>query len=49
MFYRAAEDSRGSGLGLYIIKETLEKLKGEISLTSEFRKGSEFTIKLPSL
>ena len=27
MFYRVSEKSSGSGLGLYIVKETIEKLK----------------------
>jgi signal transduction histidine kinase/ligand-binding sensor domain-containing protein len=34
MFYRATLQSTGSGLGLYIVKETVEKLGGKISLNS---------------
>jgi signal transduction histidine kinase len=49
MFYRANEESKGSGLGLYIVKETLEKIKGEILLTSKPREGSRFLITIPSL
>jgi signal transduction histidine kinase len=49
MFYRANEESKGSGLGLYIVKETLEKIKGEILLTSKAGEGSRFLIALPSL
>ncbi|REJ84288.1 MAG: HAMP domain-containing protein [Bacteroidetes bacterium] len=30
MFFRVAKDSIGSGLGLYIVKETIEKLQGKI-------------------
>jgi PAS domain S-box-containing protein len=49
MFYRASENSEGSGLGLYIVKETLEKLGGDISVQSEAGKGSTFTFALPVL
>jgi signal transduction histidine kinase len=47
MFYRANEQSKGSGLGLYIVKETLDKLSGSIHLESEPGIGSTFTIRLP--
>lgn len=49
MFYRASENSEGSGLGLYIVKETLDKLGGDISVHSEAGKGSTFTFALPLL
>ena len=49
MFFRASEQSSGSGLGLYIVKETVEKLGGTISMTSQVGKGSAFTVRLPSL
>lgn len=48
MFYRATELSDGSGLGLYIVKETVHKLGGTISFKSEFRKGTTFTVRLPN-
>ncbi len=47
MFYRANEKSQGSGLGLYIVKETLEKLSGSIHLESAPGIGSTFTVRLP--
>jgi len=47
MFYRASENSQGSGLGLYIVKEALQKLGGTVSVESEFNKGSTFTISIP--
>jgi PAS domain S-box-containing protein len=49
MFFRASQDSYGSGLGLYITKQVVEKLGGTIEVTSEFGKGTEFTITLPNL
>jgi signal transduction histidine kinase len=49
MFYRVSSNSIGSGLGLYIVKEAVEKLHGVIELRSEFGKGCEFSIRLPNL
>ena len=46
MFYRAAEDTEGTGLGLYIVKEALNKVKGIIFVDSEVGKGSKFRIVL---
>ncbi|RZJ78504.1 MAG: HAMP domain-containing histidine kinase [Chryseobacterium sp.] len=37
-----------SGLGLYIVKELLEKLNSTIELQSTFGEGSTFTINLPA-
>ena len=48
MFFRASERSIGSGLGLYIAKEMIEKLGGEISVSSRKGHGSTFTIKMPA-
>lgn len=49
MFYRATDKEAGSGLGLYIVKETIEKLNGSIEVNSEFSKGSSFKIEIPNL
>jgi two-component system, sensor histidine kinase len=49
MFFRASESSRGSGLGLYIAKESAEKIGGNINLKSEYGKGSVFTIEIPEI
>lgn len=48
MFYRASPTSKGSGIGLYIVKEIVEKLGGSISVESHFGKGSTFIISLPN-
>ncbi|MCU0352578.1 MAG: ATP-binding protein [Cytophagales bacterium] len=49
MFYRANEKTKGSGLGLYIVKEAVEKLGGTIGVQSELGKGTTFFITLPNL
>lgn len=49
MFFRAAKDNPGSGLGLYIVKETINKLKGNITARSKLREGTTFIIKIPNL
>lgn len=48
MFYRATDKREGSGLGLYIVKETIEKLDAKISVYSTPGKGSEFRVSIPS-
>lgn len=47
MFYVTLHARRGSGLGLYITRETVNKLGGTIELTSEAGKGSCFSIFIP--
>lgn len=47
MFYRGTERSKGSGLGLYIVKETIAKMKGSIRVESVEGKGTSFIVKLP--
>lgn len=48
MFYRATESSEGSGLGLFIVKETIERLGGSIELTSTPGIGTTFHLKIPN-
>ncbi|MBX2844510.1 MAG: HAMP domain-containing histidine kinase [Flammeovirgaceae bacterium] len=48
MFYRANNHISGSGLGLYIVSETIKKLKGTIHLDTEFGVGTTFTIDIPN-
>lgn len=49
MFYRASENSKGSGLGLYIAQQTVTKLGGTISVKSVFGEFTEFEIVIPRL
>lgn len=48
MFFRATERSEGSGLGLYIVKEAVDKLHGNISVSSTPAVGTKFTIEIPN-
>ncbi|NJM26994.1 MAG: HAMP domain-containing histidine kinase, partial [Bacteroidia bacterium] len=47
MFFRANEKSKGSGLGLYIVKETMAKLAGSIQIESAPSVGTTITVKIP--
>ena len=48
MFYRSSSKSNGSGLGLYIVREAIEKLNGSYSIESELGTGTEIRIKIPN-
>ncbi|MBX2955662.1 MAG: PAS domain S-box protein [Cyclobacteriaceae bacterium] len=48
MFYRATEQSDGSGIGLYIVKNAVEKLEGRIRAESQVDMGTTFYIELPN-
>ena len=48
MFYRATEQSDGSGIGLYIVKNAIDKLSGQISVASRVMQGTRFSIILPN-
>jgi signal transduction histidine kinase len=48
MFYRATERSQGSGLGMYIVQQAVEKLAGEIAISSEYTQGTKILIRLPN-
>ena len=47
MYYRATDRSHGSGLGLFIVKEIIIKLGGNIGVKSAFGSGSTFIINIP--
>ncbi|WP_051189537.1 sensor histidine kinase [Daejeonella oryzae] len=48
MFYRANSSITGSGLGLYIVKEILDRIGGTVTAESEFGKGSAFSLIIPN-
>ncbi len=47
MFEKSSEISKGNGLGLYIVKKAIIKLKGEIKLESKVNEGTTFYLILP--
>lgn len=49
MFFRGTEMSKGTGLGLYIVKTSVEKLYGKIILESNENSGTSITVLLPDL
>ena len=49
MFYRATDEGAGSGLGLYIVKETMDKLNGSIEIESELGAGTTVKLEIPEL
>jgi signal transduction histidine kinase len=48
MFYRADTSVNGTGLGLFLVKEVVDKLGGSIKLNSDESSGSAFYITLPN-
>jgi two-component system phosphate regulon sensor histidine kinase PhoR len=50
-FFRAtnaqAHQTQGTGLGLYVVKQSVEQLGGTISVVSRENEGAHFTVKLP--
>ncbi len=49
MFFVGTHLSHGAGLGLYIVQNSLRKLNGAISVESEEKVGTSFTILLPNV
>lgn len=47
MFYSTVSENSGSGIGLYIVKETIGRLSGSIKVESVPGEGSTFTVKIP--
>ncbi len=48
MFHKASQLSEGSGLGLFVVKEAVAKLKGSIQVISKLGSGSTFIVNLPN-
>lgn len=49
MFYRATDDGAGSGLGLYIVKEAIDKLNGSIKIDSVEGQGTTVQLMIPEV
>jgi ligand-binding sensor domain-containing protein/signal transduction histidine kinase len=48
MFFRGTDQSKGSGLGLYLVNKIVGKLQGTVRVTSEYMNGTWMEIYLPS-
>ena len=49
MFFRSKNNNKpGSGIGLYIVKEALNKIGGTISVESKYGEGTQFEITIPN-
>ena len=48
MFFRATHKNEGAGLGLHLVKESVDKLHGKLSVNSRLGYGTLFTIELPN-
>ena len=49
MFSRLHDGTGGNGVGLYIVKRTMDRLGGSIAIESEPDKGTIFQLKFPSI
>jgi signal transduction histidine kinase len=47
MYVRGSENSKGNGLGLYIVKKAVEQLKGKIEVQSQMNRGTNFKVTIP--
>lgn len=48
MFFRGSERSKGAGLGLYIVREVIQRLNGTIQIESKLDEGTTVSITLPN-
>ncbi len=48
LFYRTNKNDYGTGLGLYLVKEIIAKLKGKIMVESAQNAGTEITVEIPN-
>lgn len=48
MFHRATNNNPGSGVGLYITKDAVNRMGGTIAVSSTLGKGSTFTVRFPN-
>ncbi len=49
MYFRANEASQGNGLGLYVVKRAIKRLRGSVHFESKLQQSSVFTIQLPAI
>ena len=47
-FFRGSERSKGAGLGLFVVNNLIEKVGGQIEVSSQPGLGSTFTVSIPN-
>lgn len=47
LFYRGNSTQKGAGLGMYIVKQAVEKIHGTIAVSTAPHKGTTFTLTIP--
>ncbi len=48
MFFRGTDQSKGSGLGLYLVKKIVSRLHGKIKVNSGSKNGTQIELYIPS-
>ncbi len=48
MFFRSSNNITGLGIGLYIVKEALTRIGGEIQVESTYGLGTTFKLTIPN-
>jgi signal transduction histidine kinase len=48
LFFRATDQSKGTGLGLFIVKDTIARLKGTVEVKSTVGHGTTFAVRIPN-
>ncbi|MGC3944000.1 MAG: PAS domain-containing sensor histidine kinase [Chryseolinea sp.] len=48
LFFRATDQANGTGLGLFIVRDTIQRLNGSISVNSVVGQGTTFSIRIPN-
>jgi signal transduction histidine kinase len=48
MFFRGTEASQGAGLGLYVARETIKRMRGTIEITSQWGVGTTVSFTVPN-
>ncbi|MFZ6009171.1 MAG: ATP-binding protein [Bacteroidota bacterium] len=47
LYFRGSQASKGNGLGLYLVQKAVNKLRGAITMISDYGVGTSFTISFP--
>ena len=48
LFFRGTDQSQGTGIGLFIVKDTVQRVNGTIEVDSIYGEGTTFRIRIPN-